>query len=248
MGRFLAVAIPTGILVENRKGIMASPHRVDVNKDKEAILEKINKYVDLSFYKTYIEEPKTIEKSQTKDENQNYDYDYDEEDDDDDNDGYIYLQLDEDKANKYLKELIEELHPLLNLDGYLFEFLYEKERKELPEDYNIQIKKLSEEGAQKIKSGYLTGKKKGTLYIEGTSEEDLIVEESVIYFGAPWLFDYGSDERRNIKVTIKGLTLWMDEDKIFSEDETRLLMILNTLSKSYFKSPLSKSMIFYITE
>lgn len=245
MGRYLAAAIPTTISIRNREGLIAKPYVLDVKKDTDKILQKVSKFVDLSFYKVYVDNEEEKEKSLSEEDDE---YNYYSSEKEDQREGCIYLELDEAKANKYLKDLIEEIHPLLDLDGYFFNYIFDKDREKLLEDYKINIDKVTEENISKLPSNYQYRAQPGELYIAGTSAKDCIAEENIIYFGAPWIFYPESDYNRNVKVKIDGLVLWYDTEKIDSEDETKLLTILNTLSKNHFKSPLSKVMIFYITE
>lgn len=43
------------------------------------------------------------------------------------------------------------------------------------------------------------------------------------------------------------ICLWRDYDKIFSEDKTNLICIMNTLLQGHFKSALAKNSLFYIS-
>ena len=65
--------------------------------------------------------------------------------------------------------------------------------------------------------------------------------------GAPWLFDL-KDEFYDLRTSMQAINIWINFEKFFSEDETVLLMLMNKFAKTYFKSKLSKIMIFNITE
>jgi hypothetical protein len=40
--------------------------------------------------------------------------------------------------------------------------------------------------------------------------------------------------------------LWMDANKFDGEDESPMLKVLNSMKSSYYKNPLSKSLIYFI--
>ena len=61
-----------------------------------------------------------------------------------------------------------------------------------------------------------------------------------------WLFE-DKEFRNNIDVNISYITIWFDCNKFDSEDETPLLEIMNNMSRKYYKSPLSRTMFFYIS-
>ncbi len=52
---------------------------------------------------------------------------------------------------------------------------------------------------------------------------------------------------RNIMVRGETLLLWCDDSKYVGEDETAMLEIINTMKRKYYKSKLSKSLIYYIS-
>lgn len=204
MGRYLAAGLPTRITIKNRKDIFTN-NSINITKDKDIILEKINQYIDLSFY-----ELKNINDT-------------------------IYLELNIEKANKHLKELLEEINPIMNLNSYLYYNLSDEDIEESLKSNSITIKNEKANNEEKY-------------YLKGNNQNDYIKEEYICLNGAPWLFDLESNLFRYIYISMKSLHLWINFDKFFSEDESTILMILNKFSKSYFKSNLSKAIIFYITE
>ena len=173
MGRFLAASIPTQLFIKRRG---ESFNNLDLIKDKEKILNQINKYIDLSFYDI------------NKEENQ------------------IYLKLKEVKANKYLKEFFKEIESILELNHYLQFSLFKEEdtnegfdlrnilkknetKKEINFD-NIVIKK-------DIKENDIN------YYMTAGEKNHEINEDLSCIDGAPWIFDFTKEFRSIINGNIE---------------------------------------------
>lgn len=199
MGRYLAASIPTQLFIKKKSERFAN---LDLVKDKEKILNQINKYIDLSFY------------------------------DIEGNEEQIHLKLIEEKANKYLKELLEEINPILDLDYYLQYCLFDREDNAKLQYDNIIIKK-------DIKPNDID------YYMTAGKHKCEIEEDWACTDGAPWLFDL-EDEFKLIGVRMFSIHIWLDFPKYFGENENKMLLLLNKFSKNYFKSELSKVMIFNI--
>lgn len=199
MGRYLAASIPTQLFIKKKSERFAN---LDLVKDKEKILNQINKYIDLSFY------------------------------DIEGNEEQIHLKLIEEKANKYLKELLEEINPILDLDYYLQYCLFDREDNAKLQYDNIVIKK-------DIKPNDID------YYMTAGKHKCEIEEDWACTDGAPWLFDL-EDEFKLIGVRMFSIHIWLDFPKYFGENENKMLLLLNKFSKNYFKSELSKVMIFNI--
>ena len=142
----------------------------------------------------------------------------------------LCLELNQEKTNKYLEEFLEEINDILDLSDYLFYMLF-KEDTEIK--LNSIFLKVNEE-----RECYLT-RKNSNKYIE---------EESACFDGAPWAFDLDNKFYKSIRLSINAINLWVEIDKFECEDESKMLQLLNKFSKSYFKSELSKIMMFHITE
>ena len=179
--------------------------KIDVIKDQEKILKQINEYIDLSFY--------------------NIDYGED----------YIYLRLNEMKTNEYLKELLEEINPIMKMKGYLFFNLYRDENTK--EEFKFDNTHIE----------YIKTEDDSFYYIVGDDEKYKLREKYACLDGARWLFDF-KDEFYDLRVSMQVINIWINFEKFFSEDESVLLRLMNKFAKSYFKSKLSKVMIFNITE
>lgn len=199
MGRYLAASIPTQLFIKKKSERFAN---LDLVKDKEKILNQINKYIDLSFY------------------------------DIEGNEEQIHLKLIEEKTNKYLKELLEEINPILDLDYYLQYCLFDREDNAKLQYDNIVIKK-------DIKPNDID------YYMTAGKHKCEIEEDWACTDGAPWLFDL-EDEFKLIGVRMFSIHIWLDFPKYFGENENKMLLLLNKFSKNYFKSELSKVMIFNI--
>lgn len=202
MGRYLGASIPTRLLIKKGRDSFS---KIDVIKEQEKIINKINEYIDLSFYYiTYGED-------------------------------YIYLRLNEKKTNEYLKGLLKEINPIMEMDRYLFFNLYRDENtKEEFKFDNTHIK-------------YIETEDDSNYFISGDNDKYMLKEVYACLDGAPWLFDF-KDEFHGLKVSMQTINIWINFEKIFSEDENVLLMLMNKFAKTYFKSKLSKIMIFNITE
>lgn len=202
MGRYLGASIPTRLLIKKAKNSFT---KIDVIKDQEKIIDKINEYIDLSFYYiTYGED-------------------------------YIYLRLNEKKTNEYLKELLKEINPIMGMDRYLFFNLYRDENtKEEFKFDNTHIK-------------YIETEDDSNYFISGDNDKYMLKEVYTCLDGAPWLFDF-KDEFYDLRTSMQAINIWINFEKFFSEDENVLLMLMNKFAKTYFKSKLSKVMIFNITE
>lgn len=202
MGRYLGASIPTRLLIKKAKNSFT---KIDVIRDQEKIIDKINEYIDLSFYYiTYGED-------------------------------YIYLRLNEKKTNEYLKELLKEINPIMGMDRYLFFNLYRDENtKEEFKFDNTHIK-------------YIETEDDSNYFISGDNDKYMLKEVYTCLDGAPWLFDF-KDEFYDLRTSMQAINIWINFEKFFSEDENVLLMLMNKFAKTYFKSKLSKIMIFNITE
>ena len=55
-----------------------------------------------------------------------------------------------------------------------------------------------------------------------------------------------SELLRNVDISASYIELWIDENKIDGEDESKIIQLLNIFSRNYFKNPLGKDIHFYI--
>ena len=68
------------------------------------------------------------------------------------------------------------------------------------------------------------------------------------YYEPTWLYRksnlFGWDDK--YRIDINSAAIWIDMDKYDGEDETNMLFTLNSMKNSYFKSPLSENIFYYI--
>jgi len=147
----------------------------------------------------------------------------------------IDLELKLDVFNENINSLFDELDTIVPVKSdWLYNFREENINLKLgryDEDYNYE-------------SEYDKGNKYGNFYV--ISEKHQIDDFQTYPFGNNWVFHGNKKMNRNLNVRIHAITLWLDLNKFDSEDEYNLLHIVNMLKKSYFKTPLSGSMIICI--
>lgn len=134
-------------------------------------------------------------------------------------------------------ELLKEIYPLIRCDNFLYGTKFQ--------DINIMSDAFNKKDVPLIikqfeKDEY--GHRKGDFYKEWSKvEEDLPMEWPEF-----WIFKE-RELKRNVSIQMLYINLWRDWDKIFNEDDTNLICIMNTLLQGHFKSPLSKNCLFYIS-
>lgn len=149
-----------------------------------------------------------------------------------DND-YIVLQLKTEHFNDNIHELIKELYPMINCESCILSNCKKK------------VKILSKEFNKKDFPLTISNKKRNEENIIYCIQSDY--EEKLNYFISPEYYLFENYEyKKNIKVDLYFINLWQDFHKYDGEDETKMLEIINKMSRFYYKSPLSKNMLFYI--
>lgn len=217
MGRYISGGVAVKLRISKQKKYY-SFSKCDLVENRTEILEQLNRYIDVSKYRIV---------------------EYD--------DGFE-LNIDEDYVEKNIYDLVKEINPLLNCDSYFLYNLLDKDYKrdlsEFSEDkYPLHLHKYTEEDTYKnecIKHDLC-----GHYCIK--SDYGYIVEDTPFYSSERWLFNYDMKFVENVCVDIDFIPLWSDYDKFASEDEDKMLQIMNTMSKSYFNSKLSKNFLFYIS-
>ena len=141
----------------------------------------------------------------------------------------------------------------MNLDNYLFYNLCRNNNDDRNTIIKITSSKDEEIKKKKLETIKINSQKDESgseiYYLESTNHDNRILDESYAFFdSSPWLFDLDRELTDNVRISITVVDLWINFNKFFSEDETVLLMLLNKFSKTYFKSKLSKIMIFHITQ
>ncbi len=146
---------------------------------------------------------------------------------------YITLQLKIEHFNDNIHELIKELYPMINCESCILSNC-EKKVKILSKEFNKKDFPLT-----------ISNKKRNEENIIYCIQSDY--EEKLNYFISPEYYLFENYEyKKNIKVDLYFINLWQDFHKYDGEDETKMLEIINKMSRFYYKSPLSKNMLFYI--
>jgi len=118
MGRYLAVGVSTTIKITKTKNEWGNfEENIDLEKEKNNILQELNKLLDVSKYKVKYDDKR------------------------------IYLELEPEHYNNNIHDLLQELTSLLNINYFTFDFMEEIKnfKKELTkEKYPIQIKRNKE--------------------------------------------------------------------------------------------------------
>lgn len=218
MGRNVAMGIACKISV-HKENYTTKERFLELNSQ---IKENIEKHIDVSHYKVI----ETDEK--------------------------ITYKIDESFVNEHIHELVKEVNHLLDMKNY---FLYNSwyndyqnidlnsdkfnqknypfELKWFDENYNYE----SEYEKKYLCNDYgvRTGDKEEYTYLTGP-----FYPENV------WMIHGESELLRNVNIYASYVELWIDENKIDGEDESKIIQLLNIFSRNYFKNPLGKDIHFYI--
>lgn len=219
MGRYLALGVASSVYL--RRDERRCEPNFDFKKNEKRIKDNLSKMLDITKYNIAVDKD------------------------------YMCLEIKPDDFNNNINDLIEELNPLIRCNVYV-------EKKESKTESGDVYDSLKELGRMLIneKPKYemispLTIKKyekddgkhrAGYIYSEWND-----LEEWPDYYAAPeqWLFD-DEELKDKIKANISYILLWQDWDKISGEDETKLLSLMNIMSRKYFSSSLSKNIFFFI--
>lgn len=157
------------------------------------------------------------------------------------------IDLIKDKDN-----IIKDLNTLL--DTSKFEIEYSEDSIVLSfnnDDYNNNIHDLYRELYPMITCDYV--KESDIVLSEEFNQENYPFKmedrfKEKAYFQSPSYYLFSEDNyKRNLDVNIRYVQVWYDCNKFSSEDETMMLRLLNVMSRKYYKSELSKNMLFYIS-
>ena len=165
-----------------------------------------------------------------------------------DEDG-ILLKLKEEIFNNNIHEFLKEVNPITRVHSSFLPLLlgYEYRNIKIDKDFNkekypFKLKWYDEN--DKYQSEY--------------EKEDLCGECNVIYkdnrikqdympfFNFAWIL-LNEKVSDNFEIELNFIPIWIDIDKIMCEDETMMLRIMNNLKTKYYKTKLSKDMIYYIS-
>ena len=147
----------------------------------------------------------------------------------------ILLRIKKDIFNKNIHSLLKEIDSLTDCNDYLSHYLFNKKINVNscdfnPDNYKIILQKSKEDGSYYINA------------------HNIITEDMCgAYTCNSWIFWDDYKLRNTLRADIGAILLWFDSEKYIGEDESKILSILNTLKTRYYKTPLSKDMIFYIS-
>ena len=145
------------------------------------------------------------------------------------------LELKLDVFNKNINSLFDELDTIVHCKE---EWLYNLQEEK------ISVKLNRYDDNYNYESNYERERNIGRFYI--TTEKDQIDDYQTYPFANYWIFHGNREMQRNLTVRIHIISLWSYFSKYVGEDEYNLLHIINILKNSYFKTPLSGSIIICI--
>lgn len=155
-------------------------------------------------------------------------------------DAFVF-ELKKEVFNQNIHELIKEIDSLTPCDSYLFcNLFYNQNINVLNDDFdkiNIELCKYGDN----LKFEDENRLKENDYYIK--SEDSYITEVNSFPYQF-WVLD--KEVKTRYYVNMYFMMLWSDCDKYCGEDETQMLSILNNMKSSYYKSTLSKSLIYFI--
>lgn len=153
-----------------------------------------------------------------------------------DNESYEFA-LKPEIFNKNIHELIKEIGPLTCPNISCF---YDIGCELTEKNTDICSKKMIEKYPFAIKVS-----EDGTYFVELNEEEN--EWEEGLFDPLYWIIK--DDElSENVEISASVILLWMDESKYVGEDETNMLKIMNNMKSKYYSSPLSKALIYYISD
>ena len=216
MGRRLGNGIVNKVLIKKNNN-----SNFDFLSNKDKLLETIGKYICLKHY------------------------------DVEEGSDYIYLELKKEVFNNNIHSLIKEINNLTNtktdfLNGYYYEIekdLDVMDKSFNKDDYSFKLKEYDD--SFNYHNEFERESKYGESYIELNGEE-FKGTSKLYYFDNYWMFFKENDINREFKINIDFIGLWSQISKFFSENESEVLHILNTIKTSYYKTELSKDLIFFV--
>lgn len=148
-------------------------------------------------------------------------------------DGYAF-HLKTEVFNKNIYELIKEINELTPCYSYFIFNLFD--------DCDINV--LSDEfNKDNYKIELIKSSNNLEYFVQNTNSNNSI-GETLSYPYQFWVLT--SEIEDKYYVDMKFIMLWTDFSKFNGEDETEMLRILNNMKSSYYKNPLSKSLIYFI--
>jgi hypothetical protein len=155
--------------------------------------------------------------------------------------GYVF-ELKKEVFNKHIYELIKELEPLTSCRSYFTHNLFDEHDINVLSDefnkdnYKIELCKYGDNPEYE--------------------EENRISENAYYILNNDYIREWGSfpyqywalngEIEKKYYVDMIFMMLWSDCNKFSGEDPTPMLEVLNSMKSSYYKSPLSKSLVYFI--
>lgn len=141
--------------------------------------------------------------------------------------GYV-LEMDMNYIIDNIHDLVKELYPLIDCRYFILgDSDIELDDKFNSKDYPLVLKR-TENRYEKFENNWnLTDS--GSFYC--TPEYMLLCDDKIAEM---------------VHFDVDYILLWCDWAELDSENETKLLKIMNKISRSYWKSPLSKNILFFI--
>ena len=164
-----------------------------------------------------------------------------------DEDG-ILLKLKEEIFDNNIHDFLKEIEPLTSGKSmFLFNLMDEDRNIELNKDFskeNYPIKLKWYDKNDKYKNEHEKNELCGecaAIYKDNRLKQDFMP-----FFNYAWIsLDY--IVRSRFEIDMEFIPIWNNAYKILTEDEITILKIMNILKTKYYKTKLSKDMIYYIS-
>ena len=141
----------------------------------------------------------------------------------------VFLKLNIGYINAHLKDLLYEVRNINKRINFLHDITSDDE--EINEDF--------------MKKHKINVYNDGNIFILDSDKNEL--HENMPFYPFYWIIS-NMDIFFNVEIRGCFIPVWIDDSKIDAEDQTFLLMALNKLKTEYFKSELSKCLIFEIMD
>lgn len=161
----------------------------------------------------------------------------------------LCFQIKENFVNNNIYDFIKEINNVLNIKSYFLYNLFSRNKTidVNSEDFNNQNYKMEfhyfDDNYNYQREGQKEVLKNKYAII---SNDDYLLETMPFYTENNWIFSGQSDIIENVNIHTIYLMVWIDTNKIYGEDLTSALNLLNIFSRNYFKNPLGKDVHFFI--
>lgn len=161
----------------------------------------------------------------------------------------LCFRIKENFVNNNIYDFIKEINNVLNIKSYFLYNLFSRNKTidVNSEDFNNQNYKMEfhyfDDNYNYQREGQKEVLKNKYAII---SNDDYLLETMPFYTENNWIFSGQSDIIENVNIHTIYLMVWIDTNKIYGEDLTSALNLLNIFSRNYFKNPLGKDVHFFI--